>query len=283
MVSSLCHMMLALALLGAASNAIAGETPKRVVSLNVCTDQLAILLAQPGQLHSVSFLAADPKSSVLFEEASHYQLNHGRAEEVFLMRPDLVLAGTFTTRTTVTMLRRLGFQVEEFAPESSIDEVKTNITRMGELLGTQSKAVELNGEIDARISKLAKMKSPEPVAAFYYSNSYTAGSGTIIADIARLAGLRNLAEERGLYGTAYLSLEQLITSKPDLIIANEVHETSPALAQQNFKHPAFRSLLADTPRLSIDGRLTACGGPLTMRAVEQLNAAASALQVTEIQ
>jgi iron complex transport system substrate-binding protein len=98
-----------------------------------------------------------------------------------------------------------------------------------------------------------------------------------------LAGLLNLAEERGLYGTAYLSLEQLITSKPDLIIANEVHEKSPALAQQNFRHPAFRALLADTPRLSIDGRLTACGGPFTMRAVEQLNAAASALQVTEIQ
>jgi iron complex transport system substrate-binding protein len=283
MINSLRQIMLALAFLGAAFNASAGEMPKRVVSLNVCTDQLAILLAKPGQLHSVSFLAADPKSSVLFEEAQRYKLNHGNAEEVFLMRPDLVLAGTFTTRTTVTMLRRLGFQVEEFAPESSIDEVKSNITRMGDLLGTQSKAIEINGEIDARLAKLQKLNARGPVAAFYYSNSYTAGSGTIIADIAKLAGLRNLAEESGLYSTAYLSLEQLVMSKPELIIANETTETSPALAQQNFKHPAYRALLAKTPRISIDGRLTACGGPFTMLAIEQLNAAALALQSTEIQ
>ena len=35
------------------------EQPQRVVSMNLCTDQLAMLIARPGQLHSVSHLASD--------------------------------------------------------------------------------------------------------------------------------------------------------------------------------------------------------------------------------
>lgn len=37
--------------------------------MNLCADQLAILLAGPGQLRSVSFLAADPRASAMAEAA----------------------------------------------------------------------------------------------------------------------------------------------------------------------------------------------------------------------
>lgn len=256
-----------------ANLALAADVPRRAISLNVCTDQLAILLAKPGQLHSVSFLASDPKSSLLHKEAKAYVPNHGLAEEIFLMRPDLILAGTYTTRSTVLMLRRLGFRVEEFAPENSIAEVKASIKRMGTLFGTEDKANRMIAEIDKRLHKLQLPAHAKPTAAFYYSNSYTSGDGTLVSDIARVAGTANLAEKIGLFGTAYLSLENLLLSKPDLIVANEIREESPALAQQNFHHPAYRQLLHDVKNISIDGRLTACGTPFTIDAIEQLNAA----------
>ena len=41
--------------------------PARVVSINLCTDQLAMLLAAPGQLLSVSHLAREPQSSSMLE------------------------------------------------------------------------------------------------------------------------------------------------------------------------------------------------------------------------
>jgi iron complex transport system substrate-binding protein len=275
---SLRQIITAVASLTACHCANAGEIPQRVISLNVCTDQLAMLLAKPGQLYSLSFLASDPKSSVMHEEAKAYRINRGRAEEIYLMNPDLILAGTFTTRSTVAMLRDLGFRVEEFAPETTIDEVKHNIKRLGSLLGTSETADRIVGEMDERLARLKLPKGRMPLAAFYYSNSYTSGAGTIISDIARHAGLRNLGEEKGLYGTAYLSLEQLILSKPDLIVANETREEKPALAQQNFQHPAYRQLLSSVKKAHIDGRITACGGPFTIDAIEQLNA--DALQIT---
>ena len=73
------------------------------------------------------------------EEAEAYILNHGRAEEIFMMRPDLVIAGSFTTRATVEMLRRLGFRVEEFAPASSFADIRENLRRMGDLLGRRKR------------------------------------------------------------------------------------------------------------------------------------------------
>lgn len=107
------------------------STPLRVVSINVCTDQLAMLLAKPQQLLSVSYMASDPESAVLHEMAQNYHPNHGLAEEIFLMKPDLILAGTYSSPATTSLLRRLGFQVEQFAPETSFDDVRENILRMG--------------------------------------------------------------------------------------------------------------------------------------------------------
>ncbi len=43
--------------------------PERVVSVNLCTDQLAMLLAAPGQLISVSHLASDPLSSSMVKSS----------------------------------------------------------------------------------------------------------------------------------------------------------------------------------------------------------------------
>src|SRR6056300_563463 len=62
----------------------AQTTPLRVVSMNLCTDQLAMMLADEGQLISVSDIATDPNMSPMAEAARAYPINHGQAEEIFL-------------------------------------------------------------------------------------------------------------------------------------------------------------------------------------------------------
>jgi iron complex transport system substrate-binding protein len=54
----------AVGMIGPAASAFA-EPPRRVVSMNLCTDQLAMLVAAPGQLLSVSRIARDPRVSAL--------------------------------------------------------------------------------------------------------------------------------------------------------------------------------------------------------------------------
>lgn len=256
--------------------ALATEKPKRVVSMNLCTDQMAMLIADPGQLYSVSSLAADPDSSVLADEAGKYLLNHGLAEEIFLMQPDLVLVGTYTTRTTVELLRRLGFRVEEFAPDNSFDDVRSSLRRMGDLLGRQQRAASLIAEMDAGLAQLAANTVPNKTVALYYANSYTTGGGTLADAIVKAAGLSNIADTLALEGLARLPLELLLTAKPDLIVAGDNHYEAPALAQQNFVHPAYRSLAKTARAVAIPDKYTICGAPFTLQAARILQDAARA-------
>lgn len=253
----------------------AQEAPRRVVSMNACTDQMAMLIAGEGQLHSVSYLASDPGTSVLAAQAGRYAVNHGLAEEVFLMQPDLVIAGTYSTRATVALLRRLGIRVEEFEPENSFDDIRTNLTRMGTILGRQEKAEELVAELDRRLAALSAQKRPDILVATYYANSYTSGAGTLVDAIVTASGLTNIAAAMGLSGTARLPLELLVLARPDLLVDGESRYSAPALAQENFVHPAYRALAAETTSVVVPASYTLCGAPFTAEAARLLQEAAT--------
>ena len=250
--------------------------PSRVVSMNVCTDQLAMLLAAEGQLHSVSHLAGDPGVSVLADEAGRYVVNHGLGEEIFLMQPDLVIAGTFTTRATIDMLRRLGFRVEEFAPEGTFEGVRANIRRMGELLGRQQRADELIGELDAGLAELASEPAPPLSVALYSANSYTSGDGSLSNAVIEAAGLQSIADRLGIVGVQRLPLEQLVLSNPDLVVLGERTYDRPALAHENFRHPAFTAIASQDRLVRIPDRYWICGAPFTLEAARLLRDAANA-------
>ncbi|MBC8717161.1 ABC transporter substrate-binding protein [Ochrobactrum sp. Marseille-Q0166] len=246
--------------------------PKRVVSINVCTDQLAMSLADATQLQSVSYLSRDPLLSVMTERASELPVNHGQAEEVFLMKPDLVLAGTFSSRATVGLLRDLGIRVEEFAPARSFEDIKAHMKRMGELLGKETEAAQQIAKMDAALSAIQKPEHKQTVA-LYYANNYTAGRGTLIDDAIRLAGLDNIADKAGVRGSAMLPLELLVMEKPDILVRGS-RGRPPALAFQNFEHPALRALEGNTRSVALNDNLTVCGGPFSIEAVAKLAEAA---------
>lgn len=128
----------------------AAAPPERVVSVNLCTDQLAMLLAAPGQLISVSHLARDPRSSAMAAEAAAFPTNAGRAEDVYLLAPDLVLAGSFTTPASVALLRRLGLRVETFPHATSLADVGAQLRQMGTLLGREAEAEALATRLDRK-------------------------------------------------------------------------------------------------------------------------------------
>jgi iron complex transport system substrate-binding protein len=70
----------------------AAEPLPRVASINVCTDQHLLALADPEQILTVSWLAADPEESLMASEARRYTLNYGTAEELLKFAPDASIA-----------------------------------------------------------------------------------------------------------------------------------------------------------------------------------------------
>lgn len=266
--------ILMLAWLAGAPTADEATPPTRVVSMNLCTDQMAMLVAAPGQLHAVSHLAVDPASSVLAPEAKSYAINHGLAEEIFLMQPDLVLAGTYTTRATVQLLRRLGIRVEEFAPENSLDDIRANLRRLGDVLERPERAAEIIAELDRELASLASGTTPDASVATYYAASYTSGAGTLVDALITASGLTNIAAKLGFTGTARLPLELLIFAKPDILVDGVEDYSAPALAEANFTHPAYRDLARRGTHTAVPAKYTICGGPFTAEAVRILRKAA---------
>ncbi|KIC32190.1 ABC transporter substrate-binding protein [Leisingera sp. ANG-S5] len=260
---------IALALLWAATGAFAG--PSRVVSMNLCTDQLAMLLAAPGQLASVSYIARDTRASAMADAAMAYPVNHGLAEEIYLLQPDLVIAGAYSTPATTDMLRRLGVPVVVFQPASSLQDVRARILQMGRVLGREETARALLADYDQRLAKLGQAGPEAPRAGLYAANGFTSGSMTLAGRILRAAGLRNIADELGYAHSGHMPLELLALSAPELLIGTSPYPRA-SRSEDNLAHPVVRQLAARSGAGQMRDADWVCGTPHVLRAVETLAA-----------
>jgi iron complex transport system substrate-binding protein len=253
--------------------------PARVVSVNLCTDQMAMMIAAPGQLRAISILARDKRSSAMAAAAELYPVTSGQAEDVFRLGPDLVLAGTYTTAVTVQMLTRLGVRVELFEPATSFAAIAANLRRMGQVLGREAVAEQLAVEMETAVAALSSGPSAGPAvrAVFLDANSYTAGPGNLVHVMLQTAGLENIAASRGLLGTARLPLEVLLLAKPDILITAGRFD-APSVGEAVLDHPALAELRQRTGAAVIAGQSYACGLPQALAAVQGLVAAREAVQ-----
>lgn len=248
------------------ATATLAEAPQRVVSLNLCTDQMAMALAAPGQLVSVSALAADPRSSAMAEQATGFPANNGSAEAVVLLQPDLILAGTWTTQASISILQELGYRIERFAPVNSLAEARANITRMGALLGREAQADRMVAVMDERLETLRGATGPAPRAALYYALGNTAGPDSLPGEILSLAGFDNIAADLGIPFYGALPLETLVLQDPDLILIGRPYGGH-ARATELLTHPAL-----DRAKLrSLDnGANWVCEGPALLDAIADM-------------
>ncbi|MEM7668802.1 MAG: ABC transporter substrate-binding protein [Pseudomonadota bacterium] len=237
--------------------------------MNLCTDQLAMMLAGSGQLHSVSYIAADPRASAMVEEAGVYAINHGLAEEIYLMQPDLVIAGAFSTRATVAMLRRLDIPVVVFDPAYSLSDVRDRMLQMGEVLHRRAEAEAMVAEFDARLASLQAEVAQRPSAVLYYANGYTSGPQTLAGQILTMAGFDNAAAEHGYSTGARMPLEVLAVTNPDAVITSQPYPGA-SRSEDILAHPVVRSLREANGSASITDHDWVCGTPFVLRAIERL-------------
>lgn len=248
--------------------------PARVVSINLCADQLALMLAAPGQLVSVTRFAQDPQQSVLAAEAAGLPANHARAEEVYLFDPDLVLASDFTAPATLDMLRRLGIRVETFPAPRSLADVAAAIRQMGRALGRDAAAEALVARFEAGIAALRAeaARSRHPRAVLYEANGYASGSGTLAGDILAAAGFANVADEAGLAQGGTLPLERLAMLAPEAVILPE-RGPGTSRGDEVVAHPVVRRLAAGAGEMPRSGHDWICATPFVLDVAARLAAA----------
>ena len=270
----------AVALAGAIALAVAptvASKPQRIVSTNVCTDQLVLMLAERARIASLSYLATDPSVSAMSQQAAGLPVNHGLAEEIIPLAPDLVIAAAFTARATNATLRRLGYRVLEVPVATDFGAVERNILAVAEAAREPAKGRALARRFAARVSTGGRRPSDRsPLAALYWANGYTSGTDTLANAVVEAAGFRTLGRALGIAGTGFLALETLLAARPDVVILGRGRR-APALAGMVLRHPALVRALADRPAIRIPENLWLCGTPHVAVALERLVGLRSAL------
>ena len=115
-------------------------TGPSVASMNVCTDQLLIALADPGQIVGLSRFSREEWEASAANDARRYPMLSGGAEDLLVLKPDIIVASLFDKRSTRELLREKGLHLAEFAVPRTLDEVKAQIREMGDIVGHPDRA-----------------------------------------------------------------------------------------------------------------------------------------------
>jgi iron complex transport system substrate-binding protein len=252
----------------------AADPPARMVSLNLCLDQLALELAAPGQLVGVSDMARDPYLSAGWRRARAVPAVRLRVEEILALRPDLVLLHSDAPAPVVALLRRTGARVALFPEAITFEAALGLIQHVANVLERSDAGAAMVDTLRRRYAALTDgMGERRPLAAVWQASGFTVGVGSLPDDLLRRAGWRNLAAERGTSGFGPLPLETLLRAAPDLLILDGATSAAPSLAEGLMTHRAARRAFGDARTLVMPHHLWLCAGPQNLDAMERLAAA----------
>jgi iron complex transport system substrate-binding protein len=227
-----------------------------VVSLNLCTDQLLVLLA-PERVAGLDFLARDPALSFVAAQAARLPTVRADAEAVLMLKPDLVLAGTYGAQTTVALLRARGVRVVQVGSPGDFKGVEAQVMQVAQLLGVPARGQALVTQMRAELAALPQVRRGR--AVFWEAGGWTAGPGSLADAALRAAGW----QDDGAGGR--LGLEALLRDRPDVLVT-DIAPSYPSLATDLAWHPALRGLR----RMVVPPALLICGGPFSVKAAEML-------------
>jgi iron complex transport system substrate-binding protein len=247
--------------------------PVRVVSMNLCADELVLRLADRDQVGAVTYLAHDPRGSTVAREAMGIAVTRGLSEEIVALRPDLVVAGAFTTRTTVGLLKRVGFPLLELGVPNDFEGVRAQIRTVAAALGHPARGEAMVADLDERLARV--MPPAKPLRALVMRpNAFTVAPGSLGDAVIRAAGLANVAAELGRDRFGQVPLEAAALANADLIVLDEGEPGAPSLADALLHHPVLDALRRQGRTVSIPNRLWTCPGPQVAEVVALLAAAA---------
>jgi iron complex transport system substrate-binding protein len=248
------------ALAGGAALA-ADSKPMRVMSLNLCTDGLLLDLLPAERIASVTYLSRSPSNSFRSSEAARVPINYGTAEEALVEKPDLVLAGTYTTTATRSMLKRLGAKVLEVPPANSFEDIRAVTRRVGRAVGEAHKAEALIAKMDATLSGLSADKPSVVIRVSGWNGGGSIpGRGTLFDAILTAAGGVNIASSLPDTRSGSFDIEELLMARPDVLAYGADSNGTPALRTDEDQHPLILRIYKNR-RVKYPEVLYSCGVP----------------------
>ena len=267
-----------LAILIAAASVNSAAAKPRVVSLDFCSDQFVLKLADPGQILALSRGADNDYSYMRATAAGHKHIRPTR-EEVLALAPDLVMRQWGGGANAHEAFGQFGAKVVSLGYPSDFDGVKENIRQSAQALDQTERGEALIRELDDRLNTLSGKTTPSVHALYVTPGGVTAGAHTMIDAIITAAGAINLSAARGQSYWPPLPIEDVILYPPEMIVAGffisqdqDINHWSAA------RHPVIKAQFSETTTVYLTPDLISCAAWYSVEAAEMI---ADKLDATE--
>lgn len=256
--------MRAFAFVSAVSLALAGAAgaaPRRVASLNLCTDELLLMLGDPAQIASVTHLSQQSAETGLWNRALRHARNDGSLASVAGLRPDLVLTMGGGARDRARVAGRLGIRVVDLPYPQSLADIERSVRTVSVALGRPAAG-------RAVLERMERLKRGHPASGsdtiWLGGGGRTVSAGSLAAQWMALAGFR----QRAVTGDR-VSLEQLLLRPPAVILRSDYRQGQYSGEQRWLSHPLARRV-RNARTIVTDGRPWTCMGPPLIAEIERL-------------
>jgi len=239
--------------------------PKRIVSLNLCADQLVLALADRDQIAGLTHNATDAEMSGEAAKARGLPLLSNSAEQILAIDPDLVIGMPARRSAAMRALKGHEYNMLDLDTANTVDEIYASIRQTAAAVGHPERGEALIARMQASLARLGKPGRGK-VAAYYQRRGFMTGTGTLIDDLMQRVGLVNLAAKLGKPPLSQLSLEEMVAARPDYLIVESATDRVADQGTEMLHHPA----LAGIKRISIPQAWTVCGSPAYVEAAEAM-------------
>ena len=236
--------------------------------MNVCADQALLTLADPEQILGLSRFSRD---AWVAGDARNYPKLSGGAEDVLVLKPDIVVASAFDKRATRELLKANGLRLAELVVPRNLMEVRDQLRELGDIAGHPDRAAQQVAKLDAALARARRA-----VAAKHYRvlplsrRGWVAGSDSFVGSLLAETGLFNTAGELGFAFGGFASLEAIVSAKPDLLLVSQAGDFAGDDGEAFLLHPALERFYPAAKRIVIPERLTECGGVMLAEALDVL-------------
>ncbi|MDB5679195.1 ABC transporter substrate-binding protein [Sphingomonas bacterium] len=236
-----------------------------IVSTNPCADQLLLALAPPGRIAAIShYSQEEAATSIPLDVARRFRGTAGTAEEVIALKPDLVLASSFTPAATLRAYQRLGLKVLLLDSPTTIAASRGQIRQVAAALGTQAAGERLIARIDVAVAAAAPKDAARPSALLFISENFANGGPTLLTEMLGRAGFGTNAKATA---SGAIPIERVMRDPPAVILDPDPDGRTATLRRRVLARAGLRVAEARFPRSLVN-----CGGPTIIPAMQRLAA-----------
>lgn len=205
---------------GLARTLVIEKQPQTISSKTLFTDAVLLDLVDNSSLSSLTDLAINPNYSLIIDRLPDgVPLLGLNVEMIIANRPDIVFAANWSDPAKLRILESAGITVFRLKAPKNIDEIKTEILRVGKIVNRNAEAQQVVATMNDRL-KADIISTEHPLTGMDYNPWGTSsGQDSSWNGLLEQANVVNIIKDytTDKYGQVPISKEMIIALNPEVL------------------------------------------------------------------